>query len=152
MAAPPKRGELAAEIECLAAKTWRHPTTGVPARFSRSTIERWYYQALFDIPGKRRDPVEALARKVRSDSGRSRGMSAGLKDVLLAQHRAHPSWSYRLHADNLAVTVASRPELGSMPAYRTLLRFMRSNGLVKRQNYSGRKAAIRQRVAAVRRF
>jgi transposase InsO family protein len=128
MAAPPARGELAPEVARLAAKTWRHPTTGEPKRLSRATIERWYYQAL----AERRDPVQALARKVRSDSGRS-GMSAGLRDALLAQHRAHPGWSYRLHADNLAVIAASRPELGPAPSYRTVLRFMASTGLVKRR-------------------
>lgn len=128
MAAPPARGELASEVARLAAKMWRHPTTGEPKRFSRATVERWYYQAL----AERRDPVQALARKVRSDSGRS-GMSPGLREALLAQHRAHPGWSYRLHSDNLAVIAASRPELGPAPAYRTVLRFMTSAGLVKRR-------------------
>jgi hypothetical protein len=42
LAAPPQRGELQAELERLAAKEWRHPVTGEPARFGASTIQRWY--------------------------------------------------------------------------------------------------------------
>jgi transposase InsO family protein len=98
-------------------------------RFGYSTLERWYYQAL----GRRRDPVQALARKVRRDSGTLRGMKPDLRGLLVAQHRAHPSWSYKLHRDNLEVIVERRPELGPLPAYRTILRFMRSTGLVKRR-------------------
>jgi hypothetical protein len=39
---PPDKGELKAAIKGLAARTWRHPTTGEPVRFGFSTIERWY--------------------------------------------------------------------------------------------------------------
>jgi hypothetical protein len=53
LAAPPARGELRNELEQLAGRAWRHPTTGGPARFGVSTIERWYYQALRE----RHDPV-----------------------------------------------------------------------------------------------
>ena len=35
LAAPPDKGELKAAIEALAARTWRHPTTGEPVRFGR---------------------------------------------------------------------------------------------------------------------
>ncbi len=42
LAAPPGKGELKTAIERLAARTWRHPTTGEPVRFGFSTIERWY--------------------------------------------------------------------------------------------------------------
>src|SRR5208337_3791396 len=59
LAAPPPKGELRAEIEALAGRQWRHPTTGDPARFGFSTIERWYYRALKE----RSDPVGVLRRK-----------------------------------------------------------------------------------------
>ncbi|MBV8420831.1 MAG: hypothetical protein JOZ26_12555, partial [Hyphomicrobiales bacterium] len=58
LAAPPDEGELRAAIEGLAARTWRHPTTGEPVRFGFSTIERWYYRALRE----RADPVTVLRR------------------------------------------------------------------------------------------
>ena len=39
LAAPPIKGELKAEIEALAARTWQHPITAKPVRFGASTIE-----------------------------------------------------------------------------------------------------------------
>src|SRR5437867_6274052 len=65
LAAPPRRGELQAELERLAAKDWLHPVTGQPARFGVSTIQRWYYAAR----GERSDPVGVLRRKIRKDAG-----------------------------------------------------------------------------------
>src|SRR5947207_884266 len=65
LAAPPERGELEAELEKLARKQWLHPVTGQPARFGRSTIQRWYYAAR----AEKQDPVGMLRRKIRSDAG-----------------------------------------------------------------------------------
>ncbi len=42
LAAPPAKGELSAALRQLAAREWRHPSTGAPVRFSVSTLERWY--------------------------------------------------------------------------------------------------------------
>jgi putative transposase len=41
MAAPADDGELKARLEALAARPWRHPTTGETIRFSFKTLERW---------------------------------------------------------------------------------------------------------------
>ena len=43
LAAPPEAGELHRELAALAAKTWRHPATGLPVRVGFSTLERWFY-------------------------------------------------------------------------------------------------------------
>ena len=43
LAAPPRKGELRAQLDKLAARAWRHPISGEPARFGVSTLERWYY-------------------------------------------------------------------------------------------------------------
>jgi putative transposase len=129
LAAPPKRGELGAELDRLAAKSWRCPASGQWVRCARSTIERWYYQALRE----KRDPVGALMRKTRADRGTWPSMSPAIIDALKCQWRSHPDWSYKLHADNLAVVAAQKPEMGPMPSYRTLLRFMRAQGLRKRR-------------------
>lgn len=85
LASPPPRGELRGELEKLAGRIWRHPTTGEPARFGLSTIERWYYQALRE----RHDPVSVLRRKVRKDAGRQVALADPLKQALLAQYAAH---------------------------------------------------------------
>jgi hypothetical protein len=42
LAAPPAKGALHAALQQLAAREWRHPSTGAPVRFSISTLERWF--------------------------------------------------------------------------------------------------------------
>ena len=39
LAAPPAKGALRAALRQLAAREWRHPSSGAPVRFSVSTIE-----------------------------------------------------------------------------------------------------------------
>ena len=126
LAAPPRRGQLIAALRALAAQTWRHPTTEQPMGFGFSTIERWYYLARQAV----RDPVGVLRRQRRRDAGHSWALSAKLRDVLHAQYRAHRSWTYRLHTDNLAVLVAEDTSLGGMPSYNTVRRFMVTHTLV----------------------
>jgi hypothetical protein len=96
--------------------------------FGRSTIERWYYKALRAKAG----PVAALRRKIRSDHGQHPSVKPKLIELLTQQHRAHPRWSYQLHFDNLAVLVEQEPQAGPLPAYVSLLRWMKSHGLFKR--------------------
>jgi putative transposase len=128
LAAPAARGHLQAQLQELALKKWRHPITGEWVHFGLSTIERWYYKALRSKNG----PVEELKRKVRSDHGKHPALGASLAELLVQQHQQHPSWSYQLHADNLAALVEQKPELGAMPSYGTILRFMKTHGLFKR--------------------
>ena len=129
LAAPPPRGGLRSEIEKLVGRTWRHPTTGEPARFGLSTIERWYYQALRE----RQDPVSVLRKKVRKDAGRHVAMAEPVKRALLMQYAAHKGWSVQLHYDNLVALAAAKPEIGAPPSYSTLRRFMKAQGLLRRR-------------------
>jgi len=124
LSSPPPRGELQAELKRLAHKPWTHPVTGELTSFGVSTIERWYHQAR-KAP---LDPVGVLRRKVRKDAGQQE-LPEPLKDALRAQHAAHPSWSYQLHYDNLKVLAAAEPELGKLPSYSTVRRWMKSVGL-----------------------
>jgi transposase InsO family protein len=128
LAAPPECGKLRVELDRLAGKMWRHPITGEWRQFGASTIERWYYRALREP----NDPVGALARKVREDCGTHPSMSMELGEKLRIQYRQHPSWSYQLHADNLAALAAEEPKLGKVPSYQSVLRFMQAHGLIKR--------------------
>ena len=128
LAAPPARGELQAQLQELAAQRWRHPVTGQWVQFGLSTIQRWYYLAL----NAQQDPVAALKRKIRSDLGEHPALNPRLAQLLAEQHRQHPSWSYQLHADNLAVRVEQEPEVGPAPSYASVLRYMKSHGLFKR--------------------
>jgi transposase InsO family protein len=127
LSAPPPSGQLRLEIEALSKKSWRHPTTGQPMRFGPSTIERWYYKAR----SSEKDPIQALRRRVRKDCGQRRSFNDRLVGVLLSQYKTHGYWSYRLHADNLKALVETSPELGPLPSYPTVVRFMKSRGLFK---------------------
>ncbi len=133
LSAPPEAGELREALMSLAKKQWRHPITGDTACFAFSTIERWLYQAR-----NQNNPITALSTKRREDAGKSRQLPAALKQVIQQQHRQHPSWSYQLHVDNLTVLVAKSPELGPMPSYSTVLRYMKSNDLTKRRRLRAR--------------
>src|SRR6516165_3707680 len=128
LAAPPDRGQLQQQLKSLAAKKWRHPLSGQPVQFGLSTIERWFYTAR----NQKKDPVKALRRKIRSDHGGHPALSPKLRELLAAQYRQHPNWSYQLHADNLAVLIQKEPALGATPSYCSVVRFMKVQGLIKR--------------------
>ncbi|MGH7118346.1 MAG: IS481 family transposase, partial [Acetobacteraceae bacterium] len=92
LAAPPEKGALRAALEQLAAREWRHPSTGEPVRFGVSTLERWFYIAR----NERHDPVGVLQRKRREDAGQQASMTDPLRQALRAQYETHKSWSVRL--------------------------------------------------------
>ena len=144
LAAPPAKGELKAAIQVLAARTWQHPTTGEPARFGFSTIERWYYRALKE----RTDPVGVLRRKRRNDAGQQHAISGAVRQIVLAQYAAHKGWSVQLHYDNLAALAETREDLEPLPCYETLRRFMRANGLDKRRRLTPRTTDGAERAEA----
>ena len=128
LAAPPERGELQQRLAGLAAKKWRHPVNDQWVQFGASTIERWYYAARNEA----NNPIEVLKRKIRADQGQHPALSAGLRELLGTQYYQHPSWSYQLHTDNLAVLSEQQPDLGLAPSYPSVLRFMKAHGLFKR--------------------
>lgn len=128
LAAPPSRGELQEQLQSLAAKSWRHPISGDWVQFGLSTIERWFYTAR----NEKKDPVRALRRKIRSDQGLHPTLGPQVREMLLTQYRQHPSWSYQLHADNVAALLDKQPALGPAPSYGSLLRYMKDHGLFKR--------------------
>lgn len=143
LASPPSRGELAVEIAALSSVTWTHPATGEPVRFGAPTIERWYYQAR----NAGVDRVAALRKKIRKDSGTHPSMTPLLRAALRAQYDAHPTWSYQLHADNLAVVSEGEPAIGACPSYTTLRRYMKDAQLLRRPRApnSNRPGAVRAR-------
>ena len=65
LAAPPAPGELHAALVLLAAKTWRHPVSGLDVEFGVSTLQRWYY-----VARRANDPVAVLKDRLRGDIGR----------------------------------------------------------------------------------
>jgi len=148
LASPPAAGELRAELIQLASNAWRHPTTGQMVHFSVSTIERWYYAAR-----SAENPVTVLERKLRQDSGQFLAVTDKLAQAIRRQHQTHPTWSYKLHLDNVAVQIEGDPDLGTSPSYATLRRFMVANGLLRqrRQPRAERAGEVRAREHAATR-
>jgi putative transposase len=133
LAAPPARGELQNTLRALSRRTWKHPTTGRPIQFGKSTLERWFYAAR----RASQDPVAVLKTKVRSDAGRPRVVSPRLIEVIHAQYRDHPSWSVQLHYDNLAALLGK----GDVPSYATVRRYFAAQGLRRIPRRSRNKAS-----------
>lgn len=125
---PPLPGELQQRLRELAEKTWQHPLRPGRLRVGFSTLERWYYQVRDAA-----DPVAALGRKIRRDTGKRQALSAPLQKVLAAQYQQHRRWSVQLHYDNLRAVVDGQPELGPLPSYQSVRRCMRDNGWVRRR-------------------
>jgi putative transposase len=131
LAAPPPRGELRAALEALAARTYMHPITGEPVRFAFSTVERWLHLAR--KAAGHGDTVRALRRKIRKDAGTRRSVSSAVVVAIVAQHKAHPTWSYKLHADNLVAQVDLGELAGRVPSYTTVRRLMKERGLFRQK-------------------
>jgi hypothetical protein len=136
LSAPPEKGELKTILTDLSKKQWRHPITGLPVTFSFSTIERWLYKARAAT-----DPVNVLRAKRRTDAARPRKLSSELKCIIQQQYRDHSSWSYQLHYDNLATIVKNNADLGDLPTYHTVRRYMKANGLCKQRRIQKRNTA-----------
>jgi hypothetical protein len=128
LSSPPEPGELGATIARLAARPWRHPTTGEAIRFSAKSIERWWY-----VARGQQDPIRALERKVPKHAGTHPSVSDAVADAIRMLRRQHPRWSYQLVHDNLVALGREQPELGALPGYATVCRFMKHHGLGKRR-------------------
>jgi transposase InsO family protein len=143
LVSPPKRGTLHREFEALAKRSWTHPTSGAPAHFAVSTIERWYYKA----KNASRDPLGALRKTQRKDAG-THGLGDRLRQALRTQHKDYPEWSYQLHYDNLlALAGHDDNSLGNVPSYTTVRRFMKACGLLKSRPRSRRQTPGTERAA-----
>lgn len=125
---PPDPGDLRSRLKHLSETQWRHPLRGEKFQVSLPTVERWYYAS--SKQGK--DPVGALRRKLRRDSGTTRHLTPEMKAWLQSNYRAHPSWSGQLHCDNLKVWLEQNPDCGMAPSYATVLRYMRTQGWDKK--------------------
>ena len=102
LAAPPAHGELGKTLKQLSLKSWRHPVSAIPVRFSAATLERWYYTAR-----GAHDPVASLRRCRREDAGRNRQLSSAVIQALRTQYRQWSGWTMQLHYDNLVALTSS---------------------------------------------
>jgi putative transposase len=122
LAAPPGPGELRAALTTLAAKTWRHPSTGLDVRFGVSTLERWFYAAR-----RANDPVAVLKNRLRGDIGRFPSLSPAAIACLETQYREHPGWTMQLHFDNLRAALAGSDS--PLASYPTVRRYLKARGM-----------------------
>lgn len=129
LASPPTEGELRQRLQDLAAQPWKHPTTGQPHCVSFSSMERWFYAA----KREQGDPYNNLARKTRKDAGTHPAVNDELGKAIAEQFRDHPTWSYKLHYDNVVALADEDPELGPVPSCTTVTRWMKDHGLVKQK-------------------
>jgi len=125
---PRQNGQLQHELAALAGKSYQHPIKPEEVISpAYSTVERWYYQAR-NTP----DPIAALGRRTRTDTGCRWSVSEVLKEVIAAQYKDYPSWSVQLHYDNLVALAEQQTHLLPLPSYRTLLRYMEEQGWKRR--------------------
>ena len=124
LAAPPDPGDLHSALALLAAKTWRHPTSGLDVTFGVSTLERWYYAAR-----RASDPVAALKNRLRGDISRFPSLSPLVIDSLTRQYREHPGWSVQLHFDNLCA--AFKGSDTAVASYPTVRRYFKAQGMFR---------------------
>ena len=124
LAAPVEPGELQTALGLLAAKTWRHPTSGLDVSFGLSTLERWYYAAR-----KADDPVAALKDRLRGGINRFPSLSQTVIDTLTLQYREHPGWTAQLHFDNLCA--ALKGSASAVSSYPTVRRYLKAKGMFR---------------------
>ena len=124
LAAPPAPRELHAALAMLAAKTWRHPISGLDVAFGISTLERWYYAAR-----RANDPVAALKDRLRGDIGRFPSLTSPVIEMLTTQYREHPGWTMQLHFDNLCAAL----KVGdvAISSYSTIRRYLKAQGMFR---------------------
>ncbi|MFH1605230.1 MAG: DDE-type integrase/transposase/recombinase [Pseudomonadota bacterium] len=124
LAAPPAPGELILALTALAAKSWRHPVSGLDVCFGVSTLERWYYAARCAA-----DPLAALRNRLRGNIGRFPSLTPTTIECLTVQYREHPGWTMQLHFDNLRVALAGSDS--PLPSYPTLRRYLKAQGMFR---------------------
>ena len=139
LAAPPPRGELQAALRKLAQQTWKDPVTGEAVSFSFSSIERWFY-AVRDA----QDPMGVLRRQRRTDAGSQPSLGTVLIEALPQQYKLHPNWSVQLHYDNLDAQVSEQPNLGPLPSYSSVRRYMKAQGWRRRRKPKRNTPGARQ--------
>lgn len=124
LAAPPAPKMLYAALQTLAAKSWRHPVSGMDVCFAASTMERWYYTAL-----RANDPVAALKDRLRGDVDRFPSLTPLVIDTLTLQYREHPGWTMQLHSDNLRAALKDHDT--TIASYPTIRRYLKAQGMFR---------------------
>jgi len=127
LTSPPQPSRLMSTLKELAAKTWRHPDTGLDIRFSVATLERWYYTAR-----RAADPVAVLRGRKRKFARQFPSLSQQHIDAMILQYREHQGWSTQLHYDNLLIQF--KDSVVALPSYSTIRRYLKDHGMFRRSS------------------
>ena len=131
LADPPLHGDLVRRLKDVCSRPWPHPITKDPWLISLRSVERWYYAATKSAA----TPIESLVPKGRPSDGHGYEMKPALRELLADQFARHKNWAYQLHADNLVAAAKADPNLGAVPSYSTIKRYMKSVGLYRRKGW-----------------
>jgi transposase InsO family protein len=112
-------GDLASAVRAIAREWHRPPGTSTSRRYSEPTIERWYYRF-------KKDGLEGLKPKRRSDIGHARELTEQQRELLCAIRREHPTTSAALIVRTLELD--GRLAKGAV-SLTTVRRLYRSEGL-----------------------
>lgn len=134
------RGEFAEAMRELSAERFRAPGAPRTRTYSVPTLERWFYRY-------RRDGLDGLRPKVRTDRGRGRDLTPELRELLCDIRREHPNASARLivrtlEADGRLAKDTVKPS--------TVCKLFRQEGLdrIAVRDGSGEKTRLRWQAAA----
>ena len=128
LAAPPAPGDLQAALNELAARTWRHPLTGLDVRFGASTIQRWYYSCRGAT-----NPMEVLRNQIRCDIGSFPSVCPEAAEALRTLYEQHPAWNVKLLRDNLQVVLGAADPPVPCPSYPSVRRYLKAHGLTRKR-------------------
>jgi len=154
LASPPEKGDLKNQLAQLAQKPWLHPLSGETVHYSIPTLERWYYKS----KKEKENQLNVLGTVLRNDKGVFKSLNQSVCDALGKQYAEHDGWSIQLHYDNLLVRIEEDNLQAPPPSYSSLLRYMRANGLNRKNKRRGpnspgaKKAAKRYEQREVRSF
>ena len=139
LAAPPQPGELRKALERLAAHSWKHPINGTTLRFSKATVERWYYLAR-----GAKDPVAALASPAPQRCRAGPPLVCRGHPGPEVQYRQYPGWTVQLHYDNLLALSEEDEALGPIPSYGTIRRYLKAQGYCRKRRPKRETPGARQ--------
>jgi len=154
LASPPEKGALKEQFDELAKKPWLHPLSGEMIHYSIPTLERWYYKS----KKEKKNQLNVLGTVPRNDKGIFKSLNQRVLTALETQYAEHDGWSVQLHYDNLLVLIEEDKLQAPPPSYSSVLRYMRSKSLNRRNKRRGpnspgaKKAAQRYEQREVRSF
>src|SRR6266567_9564485 len=94
------------------------------------------------------EPVTAVHFFFQAEDGIRDLTVTGVQTCALPIYAAHPSWSVKLHYDNLRAMAAGNDELAPVASYSSIRRFFQAQGWRKRRRLTTRDTLGAERAEA----